>query len=212
MPKRVFTSARTAASVAPRSWYSASATFLRASRGDHPSTADREAEVEAALEILGAHDHRVLHRGEEHHLRLDARPVLELASFVEQAIAELAPHVVVIPCLGHYHQDHRATHEACLAALRPAPAGRRHRVETVLTYGHHHDTWAPRGTRFEPTAFLDISEVLDQKVRALEAYASQVLDPPAGRSPDGVRAWARQAGFLAGCTYAEGFEVLRLTL
>lgn len=59
---------------------------------------------------------------------------------------------------------------------------------------------------------LHRGEVLDQKVRALEVYASQVLDPPAGRSPDGVRSWARQAGFLAGCTYAESFEVLRLTL
>lgn len=181
-------------------------------RGDTSGTGDREAEVRKALGVLGIERFDALHRGEEYHLRLDTRPQSELIGFVEQALAETRPSVVLMPGRGHYHQDHRASADACIAALRPSPDGPRPFVPVVLAYGHQHPGWGGSGMAFEPTAFVNIDDAIETKLEGMAAYASQMLPPPSARSPEGIRAWAAAWGPLAGCTYAEPYEVLRVRL
>ena len=184
--------------------------YPSAARSDASTTGARVAEAEAALAALGAAGYEALFLGEAHHLRLDSVPRVELVSFVEAALEEVRPSLVVMPCRGHFHQDHRALAEAAIAALRPAPEGRLPRVAAVLAYGHAASGWGGAGYEFRPTLFVDVGEVIDVKLAALDCYASQLCPAPHPRSRDGVRVSCAAWGAHAGCAYAEPFEVHRL--
>jgi len=178
-------------------------------RGDASTTSVREQELADALAVLGVTSRGVLYRGEDEHLRLDTVPQKDLIGAIEGVLAEERPSVVVMPCMGDHHQDHRAVSSACLTALRPAPEGRLPFVPLVLAYGQTGSQWGGAAYPFTPTAFVDITGVLDRKLEAMSRYTTQLCPPPHPRSLDGIRAWAASFGALAGCAYAEGFECLR---
>ena len=178
--------------------------------GDVSQTHARVAEVQAALEVLGAAGYEALYLGERNHLRLDAVPQSELIQFFEAGLARVKPFLVVMPCFGHYHQDHRAVAQACVAALRPAPSGRLPFVPVVWAYGHGAAGWGGSPYDFDPTVFVDISAVIEVKMEALRCYASQICEAPHLRSLDKIRSWSASWGNFAGVAHAEPFECIRL--
>jgi len=186
--------------------------YLSIVRGDVSQTDTRTAEVEAALKVLGVASYEALFLGETHHLRLDAVPQSDLIQFIEKWVAKLSPSLVVMPCRGHYHQDHRAVADACVAALRPAPDGRLPFVPMVLAYGHAAAGWGGSYYDFNPSVFVDITEVLEIKIQALRCYQSQICDSPHPRSLESVRNLSAAWGNFAGVTYAEPFECLRFAV
>ncbi len=190
--------------------YATIAGYPSSARGDRSTTAQRVAEAEAALAVLGTAGYEVLFQGDGQHLRLDTVPRAELVAGVEARIERLRPSVVLLPCRGHYHQDHRALAEASIAALRPAPEARLPRVAAVLAYGHAAAGWGGDGYRFHPNVFVDVTEVIDRKLAALDCYRSQTCPAPHPRSREGVCAYSAAWGAAAGCAHAEPFEGLRL--
>jgi LmbE family N-acetylglucosaminyl deacetylase len=178
--------------------------------GDVSSTKARVAEVEAAVEVLGITGYQALFHGDLHHLKLDAVAQSDLIGFVEAGIERVRPYLVVIPCLGHYHQDHRAVAQACVAALRPSPPGRLPFVPLVWAYGHGAAGWGGTAYEFRPTVFVDISAVIDKKMQAMACYASQLCDAPHLRSLDKIRDFSASWGNYAGVAHAEPFECLRV--
>ena len=186
--------------------------FRSAHRGDHPADDARMDEVRRALAVLGASGHDVLFMGEEKHTRLDTVPQSEMIGWLERETNAFRPGLVATPCRGHYNQDHRALADACVAALRPAPDGRKHFAPVVLAYGHSAAGWGGPAYGFAPSVFLDIDSVIDRKLEALACYESQLIPPPHPRSLEGVRANAASWGAYAGCAYAEPYECLRWVL
>jgi N-acetylglucosamine malate deacetylase 1 len=175
--------------------------------GEVSSTEARQEEMEEALNVLGAVVQDVMFPGDEEHLRLDTVPQADLIAHIERALEAVRPQIAVVPTLGHHHQDHRAVAQACTAALRPAPGGRRPMVPVVLAYGHQEAGWG--GSSFDPTVFVDVTLHLSQKLAALAAYSSQVREPPHPRSTAKVRETCGAWGIQAGVDYAEAFECVR---
>jgi len=185
--------------------------YSSVARGDTSKTVARRAEAEAALAALGVSDYRVLFEGEDNHLRLDTVPRADIIGFIESGIVDTKPSLAVVPCVGHYHQDHQATSQACIAALRPQPAGNLTFVDTVLAYGHTGAGWGGAQFEFNPNTFINITETIEQKLESLACYKSQICNPPHARSLEAIRTWHAGLGTYAGVAYAEAFECLRLT-
>jgi LmbE family N-acetylglucosaminyl deacetylase len=183
--------------------------YESAYRGDRSNLEARVAEMQAAARVLGVASTEVWPQGDAWHLKLDAVPNSCLIDFVERSIRRLRPDLVVMPCRGHYHQDHRALAQACMAALRPAPPTQRPLVPTVLAYGHTGFAWGGRECSFEPTTFVDVTRVIEKKMCALRCYATQLCDPPHPRSVEGMISFAATWGACAGVKYAEPFECMR---
>ena len=105
--------------------------------------------------------------------------------------------------LGDTHQDHKAVAAATMIACGPGS-----RVRLVASYE------APlssiRAEAFSPNAYVGIE--IERKLEAVARYKSQIMDAPHQRSFESVRALARVRGMQSGCEYAEGFEILRVTL
>jgi LmbE family N-acetylglucosaminyl deacetylase len=183
--------------------------FASPASGKTSTHAGRGAEMARAATILGLRGTDCLFPDAQHHLKLDMVAQADLARFVEDGIARVRPSVLVVPCRGHYHQDHRATAAACIAAARPAPACARPFVPIVLAYGHSAAGYGGPGYEFAADTFVDITPVIGRKLEALACYESQLCPPPHPRTLDGVRQHAAAWGAFSGTEYAEPYECIR---
>jgi LmbE family N-acetylglucosaminyl deacetylase len=128
------------------------------------------------------------------------------AGIVERA----RPEVLYAPFPFDLHKDHREVFHSLSVAWRPSETGRA--IREVYCYEVQSEThWnAPHvEAGFVPTTFVDVSETLQTKLRALACYESQIRPRPDSRSIDAVRALAVWRGSQIGVAAAEAFVTVR---
>ena len=157
---------------------------------------------------VGGYEAEVLFGGDEF-MHLDAVPRKRLCDALEDQIQNLRPELAVVPPASSYDQDHRATAEAAVTALRPRPTTLRHFVPTVLECDEPY-WWRLDGNRPTPNLFVPLTqEELERKLLMVQAHVTQDRPDPFGRSTDNLRRYAALYGVEIGGGYAEAFRILR---
>ncbi len=149
----------------------------------------RVAEAYRAAEILGAK--LQLANLRDTHISEGAKTI----EIIETAVRELRPTHVYTHCSEDTHQDHRAVHAASLVAARSVP--------NVYCYQSPSST-----VQFSPQRFVDITHFIEQKIKAIDAYRSQVARMESIQN-DLIVATARYWGRFAGHVLAEPLKVIR---
>ena len=186
-------------------------TLTRGEMGTRGSPAARAAEFDAASDIQGLSHHEMLGLP-------DGRLAADDASreAIVREIREHRPRIVLLPYWEDRHPDHPATSKivqeaAFLAGLRKLDTGQEPHRPAELVY--YMASW-----EFEPGFIVDISDVIEEKRRAIAAYGSQVFtpsgpgsDPPTFISSEHFQELllARMAhyGRLIGKKYGEPFRI-----
>lgn len=116
---------------------------------------------------------------------------------IDKIIEQVNPEEVYVNYIEDIHQDHRLLAECALAATRY--------VRKVLFYEDY------TSINFEPDMFVDIEDVLEEKQRLIQVYASQVKKtyPTRLDMVESVKATANFRGFQGKVKYAEGFKAFR---
>jgi LmbE family N-acetylglucosaminyl deacetylase len=144
--------------------------------------------------------------------RLDSLDRLAVIQRVEAHIERWKPSVVYTHHVGDLNIDHQVVHHAVVTACRPQP-GRS--VERLLFFEVASSTeWQPPGSGvpFQPNWFVDITETLDTKLAALDAYRAEMREWPHSRSLSAVEHMARWRGVSVGVASAEAFSLGRQIL
>lgn len=124
-------------------------------------------------------------------------------------VKEVQPDEVYIPHIGDMQKDHQIVVDACMVALRPKYFPQ---VKRILAYETLSETeWnLPNVTNaFIPNVFVDITETLEVKKKALTYFSLQVSPYPDSRSLGAVEALARYRGALMHWEAAEAFMLIR---
>jgi LmbE family N-acetylglucosaminyl deacetylase len=161
-------------------------------------------EAEAALKVLGA---KQWHFEQVPATKVHELPVAELNGRIARFVRETKPEVVLLP-FPDRHIDHRVIFDASLVACRPV---HRDAPRLVLAYETLSEThWNAPGIEpsFVPEFYVDITETVERKAKALACYESQVSVAPS-RSVEAVRALAKFRGSQNGCGYAEAYKLIR---
>jgi len=158
----------------------------------------RMAEAKAAAGILGA-ELRVL-MGDASR-RIEDLKSYELVAMIDREVKELAPAAMLTHGPSEFHRDHVLVHDACLASQRL-------RYFDFFTY--QPNSCRPVPVAFHPRAYVDITETIETKMRAIAAHQSQFKCR--GLGIDVYRDMARLNGRMVGVAYAEGLDVGRLLL
>jgi len=141
---------------------------------------------------------------------LDTTPAWKINKVVTQLISDVNPSSIYIPFEFDLHKDHGAIAYAVNVATRPyLPTARN--VVRVLAYETLSETHlAPPylAPAFQPNVFIDISLHLEQKLRAMTAYQSQLQPEGFPRSLTNIDALARLRGSHIGVRAAEAFVLL----
>jgi LmbE family N-acetylglucosaminyl deacetylase len=141
--------------------------------------------------------------------RFDTVPLLDVVKIIEDLIGNLAPDVIYTHHSGDLNVDHVIVHRAVLTATRPMQG---QSVREIYAFEVPSSTeWAFQCYEpvFRPNVFVDISETLDLKVRALAQYETEVRVFPHPRSPEAITVIARRWGSVVGCDAAEAFQLIR---
>jgi N-acetylglucosamine malate deacetylase 1 len=171
---------------------------------------DDEAEVrqeaQAAHAILGVSDTYFLDFPAP---KLDTIPAHQLADAIATMIRHYQPQIVYLPHRGDIHLDHQKVYQATLVAARPI---NQCSVRQLLCYETLSETeWAPpwSDTAFVPNIFIDITDYLDLKLKAMHCYQSELQNAPHPRSLQAIETLAKQRGSTVSVSAAEAFMLVR---
>jgi LmbE family N-acetylglucosaminyl deacetylase len=173
----------------------------------------REAEQDAAGQILGL-------RG-THYLRFpdgELQPTLHLRKVIVRVLRQLRADVVLcqdpralVDDDSTYlnHPDHRAAGQAAIDAAFPAagnPSAFRDLLAEGLKAHKVREVWLYFTSGAHANHWVDISDTLELKLRALEAHVSQIGEWKGMR--DEITRWAEEEAtrHQLGYKYAEGFQ------
>lgn len=138
------------------------------------------------------------------------RPVAEINGAIHRFVRATNPEWVLLP-FPDRHIDHRTIFDASVVACRPVHADAPRVVLAYETLSETH--WNVGGIEptFIPDFYVNISQHLERKQAALNAYASQVHEAPS-RSVEACTALAKFRGSQNGCDHAEAFKVVRIVV
>lgn len=122
----------------------------------------------------------------------------DLITKIESVINQVVPDIVFLNYWEDVHQDHVAVAKAGISATRY--------MKEVVFYE------VPTTQYFEPDIFIDIKDVLDDKLQLLKLHSSQVYRTRVeGLSIlESAQSCANFRGFQGRVKFAEGFKALRL--
>lgn len=144
--------------------------------------------------------------------RFDTIPLLDIVKIVEALVDRFRPRVIYTHHGSDLNIDHAIVHRAVLTALRPMSG---YPVSEIYAFEVPSSTeWAFQQFQpaFSPNVFIDISKTLDTKIKALEAYESEIRCFPHPRSAEALCAIARRWGSVAGLQAAEALQLIRLII
>ncbi len=119
---------------------------------------------------------------------------IDSVSKIEAHVLEFGPDRVYCNSNRDRHQDHRNGSLATLSAAR--------KVSEVFMY-EGMTAW----TSFQPSTFVDITDVIDLKMRAIAVHRSQ--ENRYYMRPSSVKGLNQFRGWQANVSYAEAFEIAR---
>lgn len=140
---------------------------------------------------------------------LDTVAHRELNRAMNTLYKRVIPDYVFVPFPGDVHMDHQAAFASAMVMSRPNGS---HVPRSVLAYETVSETnWnaPPLTSGFLPNTYVDISDYIETKLKAFQAYKSQVRPFPHERSIESLRALATLRGSTVGFKAAEAFVALR---
>ena len=144
-------------------------------------------------------------------VKLDTIPQKQLNDEISKIVKEVCPEIVFIPFSGDINKDHKIVSESALVALRPKPG---FSVKKVFCYEVLSETeWSKPSGRTEdiffPNHYEDISNYLDDKLKAMQCYKSELREYPHPRSLEGVKIFSQKRGMEVGLRNVEAFMLIR---
>ena len=154
--------------------------------------------IEEAAKILGVEKVYRLNFPDQ---KLDTYTLTEIIKPLEEISEEFRPNIIYCQSGTDANRDHKILFEAANVAFRPTSEW----VEEFYCFYTTSSTeWGfPRC--FVPDTWVDITDVLDIKIKAFEQYHSEVRDYPHPRSSDSLR---HQAHFWGNQCCMHASEVL----
>lgn len=177
-------------------------------RSARPDDAALEHDISSSMAVLGVS--RVL-RGDFPNIRMNTVPHLELVQFIERAILETEPEIVITHHPADTNNDHLQTSLSCQEAIRLFQ--RRPEVRPVKEFWYMEvlsatDWSVNRGMNgFTPNTFIQVGrDGIQRKIDALSEYHGVMRPYPHPRSPEALMGLSAYRGAQAGLEYAEAFE------
>lgn len=146
-------------------------------------------------------------------IEMNTVPHLKLVQFIESAIKESEPDIVITHHPADTNNDHLQTSMACQEAIRLFQ--RRPEIKRIKEVWYMEvpscSEWAINSAinQFRPNCFVEVGEnAVDAKVKALGMYRGVMRPYPHPRSVEYIKGLATVRGSQWGQKYSESFEVV----
>lgn len=142
-------------------------------------------------------------------LLLETLPLHVINKEIEALLNKYEPSMIFTHHYGDLNRDHQILFQAVLTAARPLPGKQPVEILCFETVSSSEWTQHTNDKAFKPNYFVDITDTIDEKLKALRYYDMEMRPYPHPRSYKGVKYLARVRGMTVGVNYAEAFEIIR---
>ena len=139
--------------------------------------------------------------------RFDSVDLLDIIKVVLKVKEEVQPDIIFTHYEHDLNIDHQVTYKAVMTATRPME---NECVKEIYSFEILSSTEWNYPLSFSPDTYFDINNTLDQKIEAMEKYASELCDYPHPRSLEGINLNARYQGMRVGKRAVEAFKSVRI--
>ena len=181
-------------------------------RAFRPEDNELNDDLDESTKMLGI---RNRYKGGFPNIEINTVPHIQLVQFIEKAIADSKPDVVITHHFNDTNNDHLHTSMSCQEAIRLFQRRPESKPLKELWYMEvlSATDWSVNTAMntFRPNTYIEVGKSgVDMKLRALDQYRGVMRPYPHPRSEESVRSLAAIRGSESGCMYAEAFEcVLR---
>ena len=138
----------------------------------------------------------------------DTVSLLKITKEVEKYVEEIKPDIIYTHHKYDLNVDHRLVFEAVLTACRPCNENCPSEIYTFETLSS--TEWQSKDSKqFKPNFYVNIEGNVEQKIKALREYKTELRAYPHSRSEEGVKILAQYRGLEAGLKFAEAFCLIR---
>lgn len=145
-------------------------------------------------------------------IEMNTVPHIQLVQYIESAIMDSKPDIVITHHPADTNNDHLQTSLACQEAIRLFQ--RRPEIKPLTEFWYMEvpscTEWALNTAfnRFQPNMFVEIGkEGVNIKTKALSMYRGVMRPYPHPRSIEAIEGFAAYRGCQSGTNYAESFEI-----
>lgn len=178
-------------------------------RAFRPSDTELECDTDAATNYVGVSKK---YEATFPNIEMNTVPHLKLVQFIESAIRESEPDIVITHHPADTNNDHLQTSMACQEAIRLFQ--RRPEFKPLAEFWYMEvpscTEWALNTAfnRFQPNTFVEVGkEGVEAKIKALSMYRGVMRPYPHPRSAEAIEGFAAYRGCQSGLNYAEAFEI-----
>lgn len=179
-------------------------------RAFRPDDKELDDDTHAALKYIGVNKE---YEGTFPNIEMNTVPHLQLVQFIEGAIKESEPDIIITHHPADTNNDHLQTSMACQEAIRLFQ--RRPEVKRVKEFWYMEvpscSEWKINNAMqtFNPNNYVEVGkEGVDAKIKALGMYRGVMRPYPHPRSAEYISGLAAVRGSQWGVNYAEAFEVV----
>lgn len=179
-------------------------------RAFRPSDSELEGDTDAAVSFIGV---KKKYEATFPNIEMNTVPHLKLVQFIESAIRECGPDIVITHHPSDTNNDHLQTSMACQEAVRLFQ--RRPEVKRINEFWYMEvpscTEWAVNSAMnlLRPNCYVAVGkEGVDAKIKALSMYRGVMRPYPHPRSAEFITGLAAYRGGQWGLNYAEAFEVV----
>lgn len=138
--------------------------------------------------------------------KFDSVPLLNIVKVINELKNKIQPEIIFTHFQNDLNIDHRITYQAVITSTRPMQD---EIVKTIYSFEVLSSTEWNYPLKFSPNVFFDITDTLNIKISAMNAYKSEIRMYPHPRSIIGITKNAQCWGMKVGLEYAEAFELIR---
>ena len=136
---------------------------------------------------------------------MDSLSLLKIIKIVEAEIKKVKPDRIYTNHFGDLNVDHRVVYNATLTACRPISS----RVPELACFEVPSSTEWNYPQSFNPNYFVNITNQLDKKIKAMKMYKNEIRKFPHPRSLENLKNVSLRWGSVSGNKAAEAFEIIR---
>lgn len=139
--------------------------------------------------------------------KLEGYDSSEVINKISTVFQEVRPEMLILPDYNDAHSDHKKVFEWCHACSK---IFRFPYIKQIMTMEIISETDFGRPEDpFHPNYYVDITDYMEDKIKALEIYDTELGEPPFPRSIENVKSLAAIRGSAAGVRYAEAFRLIK---
>lgn len=139
---------------------------------------------------------------------LDRIELGKIVSLIGEKLDTINPEIVYMMFQNDVHSDHRVAFSAVYSCLK---SFRRPFIKRILMFEALSETEfavSNSANSFVPNVYVDITDYMEDKLRIMSHFKTEVMQSPYPRSLESIRALGRYRGTRAGVEYAEAFMLI----